>query len=164
MPTAALVIGAVASVAGTVMTNRAQKRAAAAKREQQELNTRRSRRQAIRQAQVARAQAVASASASGAVGSSAALGGQGAVGSQLGSGLGFSTQMSGLSGQISQASSRAQTGQAIAGLGGLGMNFGLSQGASFSNLFPQQQRQPTSPSQAQMNFGAQFGASGLQGF
>lgn len=158
----ALAVGATATVAGTVMSQRAQKKAAAAQQRQQEVATRRSRRQAIRQAQIARAQSVASASASGATGSSAALGGQSSVGSQLGSDLGFSTQMSGLSRDISNFSSRAQTGQALAGLGQLGMGIGQSMGASFSGLFPQQK--PTSPGQAQMNFGSQFGASGVSSF
>lgn len=156
MPTAILVAGAVASVAGTYISYKNQKKAAAAQQRQQELTTRRSRRQAIRQAQIARAQAVASASASGAVGSSAAQGGQGSIGAQLGSGLGFSTAMTGLSRDISGYASRAQTGQALAGLGGLGISYGTSQGASFGDLFPNKAQPTKAPL---MNFGSQYGAS-----
>lgn len=160
MATALLAIGAVASVAGTYTSYRNQKKAAAASAQQQQIATRRSRRQAIRQAQIARAQAIASASAQGATGSSASLGGVSALGSQLGSGLGYSTQMSALSGDITRYTSRAQTGQAIAGIGGtlfsLGANTPKGQeniqnfGQNFSGLF---QRQP------RMNFGPQYGAS-----
>jgi hypothetical protein len=154
MATALLAIGAVASVAGTYTSYRNQKKAAAASAQQQQIATRRSRRQAIRQAQIARAQAIASASAQGATGSSASLGGVSALGSQLGSGLGYSTQMSALSGDITRYTSRAQTGQAIAGIGSSMMSLGTNMGGSFSGLFPQNtQRQPL------MNFGPQYGAS-----
>lgn len=159
-------VGAVAGVVGTVQSQRAQKKASAAQQRQQELATRRSRRQAIRQAQIARAQSVASAAATGATGSSAALGGQGSIGSQLGSGLGFSTQMSGLSREISTQTTRAQTGQALAGLGFTA--FSAAGGFdSLGKLFPQQK--PTSPGAAGStsgltNFGSEFGASGITPF
>ena len=55
----AAVIGAVATVGGTVMQMKAQKKAAAASRRQQDLSTQRSNRQSIREAQLQRAQAVA---------------------------------------------------------------------------------------------------------
>ena len=55
-------------------------------------------------------------------------GGLSSLSSQLGGGLGYSTQMSGLSGQISAASSRAQTLSGLSSIFGdiSGMDFGKS--------------------------------------
>lgn len=114
----ALVIGAVASVGGTVLAYNAQKKAAKAQRAQQDLATTRSNRQAIREAQLARASSIAAAVGMGAMGGSALAGGLSSLGSQLGSGLGFSSQMSGLSAQIEKYQQRAQTWGAIASMGG----------------------------------------------
>lgn len=136
MPQAALVVGAVASVAGTVASYSQQRKAAKLSRKQQQVATRRSRRQAIRQAQIQRAQAVASAQATGALGSSGASGGIGSLGSQLGEALGFSTQMSGLSAGISSAQQKAATYGGIAQLGGTLFSYGYNQGARFSDLKP----------------------------
>lgn len=112
------VVGAVASVAGTVVSYNAQKKAAAASRRQQELATSRSNRQAIREAQLKRAQAIAAGAAMGGLGGSAMAGGLSSLGSQLGSGLGFSSQMSGLSADIEKFQQRAATWGAIASMGG----------------------------------------------
>lgn len=129
----AAVIGAVATVGGTVMQYKAQKKAAAASRRQQDLSTQRSNRQSIREAQLQRAQAVAAGASMGALGGSALAGGLGSLGSQLGSGLGFSSQMSGLSADIEKFQQRAATWGAVAGMGGslfqLGGGFdGLKEG------------------------------------
>ena len=162
MPQVALVIGAVASVAGTVMSYRGQKKAASAQREQQAVATRRSRRQAIREAQIRRAQSVSSAQASGTLNSSGAAGGIGSLSSQVGSEMGYSTQMSGLSAQISAGAAQASRGQAIAGLGGAAMQFGLDRGATFGDLFKGfgKQKPNRPPSSApRMNFGSDYGAS-----
>lgn len=162
MPQVALVIGAVASVAGTVMAYRGQKKAAAAQREQQAVATRRSRRQGIREMQIRRAQAIASAQASGTLGSSGAAGGIGGLSSQLGSDMGYSTQMSGLSARISAGAAQASRGQALAGLGGAAMQFGFNQGATFEGLlkgFGKQQPNRPPSSAPQMNFGSEYGAS-----
>jgi hypothetical protein len=113
----AAVIGAVASVGGTVMAYNSQKRAARAARQQQDLSTRRSNRQAIREAQIQRASTIAGAVGMGAMGGSALAGGLASLGSQLGSGLGFSSQMSGLSANIEKFQQRAQTWGAIASMG-----------------------------------------------
>ncbi len=113
----AAVIGAVASVGGTVMAYSAQKKAAKAQARQQQLSTTRSNRQAIREAQLQRASALAAASSMGALGGSAIAGGLGSLGSQLGSGLGFSSQMSGLSKDIEKYTSRANTWGAVASMG-----------------------------------------------
>jgi len=118
MPQTLAIIGAVASVGGTIATINAQKRASRLQQQQQQLATRQSQRQAIREAQIRRAQTMSSAQALGAVGGSAVAGGTTSLGSQLGGSLGFSSQMSGLSNQISMAQSRAATAGAIANLGG----------------------------------------------
>ena len=118
MPQALAIIGAVAAVGGTIATVNAQNRASRLQREQQQLATRQSQRQAIREAQIRRAQTMSSAQALGAVGGSAVAGGTASLNSQLGSSLGFSSQMSGLSNQIGMAQSRANTASAIANLGG----------------------------------------------
>lgn len=136
MPQIALVIGAVASVAGTVASISQQRKASRLSQEQQRVATRRSRRQAIRQSQLQRAQSVATAQAAGSLGGSGAAGGIGAISSQLGEALGFSSQMSGLSQQIGAAQSRAQLFGDVASLGGVGVNFGLSRGATFQDLAP----------------------------
>lgn len=143
MPQIALIVGAVASVAGTYKNYKANKDRSRLQQQQQRVNTRRSRMEAIRRAQLARAQAVASAAASGAQGSSTAIGGQSSVSSQTGTDFGFSTQMSGLSQGISDASSQAATWGAVANLGGSAFNFGLNQGATFQNTFS-----PNRPSQS----------------
>jgi len=114
----AAVIGAVATVGGTVMQMSAQKKAAAASKRQQDLSTTRSNRQSIREAQLQRAQAIAAGASMGAIGGSAMAGGLGSLGSQLGSGLGFSSQMSGLSADIEKFQNRAATWGAVASMGG----------------------------------------------
>jgi hypothetical protein len=114
----AAVIGAVATVGGTIMAYSAQKKAAKAAQRQQELSTQRSNRQAIREAQLKRAQAIAAGASMGALGGSALAGGLGSLGAQLGSGLGFSSQMSGLSADINKYSQKAETWGAVASMGG----------------------------------------------
>lgn len=117
MPQAALVISAVATTVGTISSIRQQKKAAAAQRRQQQLQTQRSQRQAIREAQIRRAQAQSQALALGATGGSALGGGLSSLSSQLGGSIGFAGQMSGLSDRISIASQKAQTAGAVAELG-----------------------------------------------
>lgn len=132
MPQALAVVGAVASVGGTIMAVNQQKKAATVQQRQQNLATRRSQRQAIREAQIRRAQALSAAQALGGAGGSGVAGGISSLGSQLGGSLGFSSQMSGLSNQIGIASSRANTFGAIAGLG----NSLFQAGGGFSTLLP----------------------------
>ena len=118
MPAVAAVIGAVATVGGTAMQLKNQRKATAASKRQQDLSTTRSNRQSIREAQLQRAQAVAAGVSMGAAGGSALAGGLGSLGSQLGSGLGFSSQMSGLSADIEKFQQRAATWGAVASMGG----------------------------------------------
>jgi hypothetical protein len=116
-----LVVGAVAA-AGTAKSISLQKKAAAASNRQQELVAARDRRQAIREAQIRRAQGLASSQAMGVGGSSLTGGGSSSIGSQVGSTLGFSSQMSGLSTNITRLSSRASMFGDIAGLAGMGFD------------------------------------------
>ena len=124
----ALVIVAVASVVGTVKAARAQKKSLALQKQQQEVQTRRSRRQAIREFQIRRAAAVSGAVGAGTMGGSGSFGGIGSLGSQLGESMGFSTQMSGLSSAINAQERKAISGQSIASLGSFAFNAGLSMG------------------------------------
>lgn len=114
---AAAIVGAGAAVVGTVSSISSQRRAAAAQRQQQQLQAQRSQRQAIREAQIRRAQTQAGAQGLGITGGSALGGGLSSLSSQLGGALGYAGQQSGLSKEISIASSKAQTAGAIAGLG-----------------------------------------------
>jgi hypothetical protein len=110
-------VSAVATVAGTVMSYNSQKKASAASAKQQQLSTDRSNRQAIREAQLQRAMAISAASSMGALGGSALSGGLGSLSSQLGSGLGFSSQMSSLSKDIEKYQQKAATWGAVASMG-----------------------------------------------
>lgn len=115
---ALLVLSAVATTVGTVASINQQKKAASAQRQQQQLAAQRSQRQAIREAQLRRAQAQAVAQGAGAIGGSGLAGGLSSLSSQVGSGLGYSTQMSGLSQDISMANYRANLYGGIANIGG----------------------------------------------
>jgi hypothetical protein len=135
------VAGTVASAAQGVVGYIAQKKAAKAaaaqnalQRKQQELATRRERRSAIRQAQIQRAQTQSAAGGAGALGGSAVSGGLGSLTSQLGSGLGYSSQQSGISGDIFSIQQRNAAAQSR--LGGISSIFGLAgQAASFASGF-----------------------------
>ncbi len=132
----ALAAGAAASAVGTLASISGQRKAAKAQQQQQALATQRSRRQAIRQAQLQRAQSIATAQGQGSLGSSGAIGGIGALGSQLGEQFGFSTQMSGLSADIASGQKQASFGQGLSQLGAYGVNYGLSQGATLRQPAP----------------------------
>ena len=121
MPQAIPVISAVATVAGTVQSVKSQREASRLSQQQQALVAQRERRQTQRSAQIQRAQAVASAAGTGALETSAAQGGINSISSQVGSQLGFSNQMSGISRQITSAQADAQRYSGLAQLGGLGM-------------------------------------------
>lgn len=133
MPQVALIAGAVASVAGTVISVRQQRKAAKLQQQQQTLAARRDRVRAVRQAQIARAQATASAAGSGSLASSGVAGGVGSISSKLGAELGFSTQMSALSRDITRAEGKARMGSGIAELGGLAMSWGASRRSESSS-------------------------------
>lgn len=103
----AAVISAVATVGSTAASISATRKATKAQvgiareqQKQQEVAYRRQQRAAIREAQIRRSQGMATAQASGVVGSSVSGGGMASIGSQAGSALGFGTQLSGISSNI----------------------------------------------------------------
>ena len=124
---AGLAIGAIGTFAQISASKQAaseQRKARAAQRRVQQEQTRRSRLQALRQAQLTRARAQSTGIGIGAGESSGLAGGLSSVSANTGAALGSASQLSGLSNQISvfnqnaaDAQSRAQTFGAVAGLG-----------------------------------------------
>ena len=133
MPMVAAVIGAVAAVAGTVKQAQARRKAERAQRRQQTVQTRASRRQAIRKFVIARSQALASAQGAGSANSSGAMGGIGSLTSQFGTQAGLASQLSGLSQDISKATSEANRWGDIAQIGGMLYNYGSNYSGSSSS-------------------------------
>ena len=114
-----------------------QKKARRAQQRQQEVSARRDRIRAVRQQQIAASQARASSAGLGGLETSGFRGGQTALQSNLGAGLGFSTEMSGLSRNISMFQQKAANAMGLAGIGqavsGLGMqaaSFGMGMGGT----------------------------------
>jgi hypothetical protein len=119
-------ISAAALVAGTVGQYNNQKKQASLQQQSNDLATRRSSIQAIREVQMKRASVVNEAVSQGATGGSAVSGGISSLGSQLGSGLGYASQQSALSTASSNAAQRADLFGTIAKVGGYGVQkFGL---------------------------------------
>ena len=135
-------IGLATSAAGTAFSvvqqqkaAKQQKKARRAQQRQQELQARRQRIKAVRQQQIAASQARASSAGLGGLETSGFRGGQTALQSNLGAGLGFSTEMSGLSRNISMFQQKAANamglagiGQAVSGLAMQGASFGMGMG------------------------------------
>jgi len=94
-----------------------QKKAIRAQQRQQEVSARRQRIKAIRQQQIAASQARAASAGLGGLETSGFRGGQTALQSNLGAGLGFSTEMSGLSRNISMFQQKAANAMGLAGIG-----------------------------------------------
>jgi hypothetical protein len=134
---AAVAAGA-ASVKATQQSIKAQTNASNAAQKQQEVQSSASRRAAIREMQIKRAQTVASAQAAGVVGGSGVSGGLSSLGSQVGSNLGYSSQMSGLSREISMYNMQAQKYSDIAGFAGTVFQ-GLGGFGQLSNVFKPKQ-------------------------
>ena len=118
------IVGAVVAIAGTafsvVQQQKAagqQKKARRAQQRQQDLQSRRQRIRAVRQQQIAASQARASSAGLGGLETSGFRGGQSALQSNLGAGLGFSTEMSGLSRNISMFQQKAANAMGLAGIG-----------------------------------------------
>lgn len=110
----AAVAGAGAAVVGTAKAAKASKKAADTQvkiaeeqKKQQEIVYKREQRSAIREGQIRRAQGIASAQAAGVSGGSIVGGGMASIGSQVGSTLGFGTQLSGLSSNITDLGIKA---------------------------------------------------------
>ena len=117
-----------ATIAAVSGQAKAQKQITEQQQQQQKLQVQQQRRQAIRQAQLQRAQASVAAQAYGAGGSSAIGGGISSLGSQLGGQLGFSSQMSGISRNITALQGDYAKWGAIGELGSVG--FGLTGGSN----------------------------------
>jgi len=134
------VITAVAGVASVVNTAKAAKAAgrsadiqanmAKEQQKQQDLSYQRQQRQAIREAQIRRAQGVSSAQGFGVGSTSLAYGGVSSIASQTGSALGYGSQMSGLSSNIVNMGIAANAANAdsarytsMAGVAGSAFNF-----------------------------------------
>ena len=112
------------SIAGTAFSviqqqkaAKQQKKARKAQQRQQEVSARRDRTRAVRQQQIAASQARASAAGLGGLETSGFRGGQSALQSNLGAGLGFSTEMSGLSRNISMFQQKAANAMGLANMG-----------------------------------------------
>lgn len=115
--TSLAIAGAVVGVGATIAAGNASRKAARAQQQAQEVQAKRQRRAAIRSNILASARARASAQAAGTSQSSGLFGAIGAGRSQLGSELGFGSQLSGLSANISKFNMQAQTYGDIAKLG-----------------------------------------------
>ena len=94
-----------------------QKKARQAQQRQQEVSARRARIKAVRQQQIAASQARASSAGLGGLETSGFRGGQSALQSNLGAGLGFSSEMSGLSRNISMFQQKAANAMGLASMG-----------------------------------------------
>ena len=119
-------IGTTLGVAGQVAAYNTQKKQAATEQKAQDLQTRRQRRAAVRSNILASSRARATAQATGVSQSSGLSGGLGSARSNFGSELGFGTQMSGLSQQVSGLGQKASVYRDVAKMGYGTMNFGLS--------------------------------------
>jgi hypothetical protein len=131
MAITAVIASVAVGTAATVYSVNQQKKAASAQRAasekqvaMQQQQVARERRSAVRSAVVNRAAMRAQAEAANVATSSGFLGGQTSLFSQLGTNLGFSSTMSGLSqeytkltAQAAEFSAKGQMGQAVAGLG-----------------------------------------------
>lgn len=128
---ATAVAGTLGSIGSTVMGMRQQKKAQKAQEQQQRLQAQQERRRMIRQQRIARAQTVnvgAQVGASG-EGSSALPGGLTSLNSQTGAGLGFATQMQGLTDIANKANRKASMFGAI---GSISSSIGSVGGSMFS--------------------------------
>jgi hypothetical protein len=130
---AGLAVGVAGTAFSVVQQQKAagqQKKARRAQQRQQELQARRQRIRAVRQQQIAASQARAAAAGLGGLETSGFRGGQSALQSNLGAGLGFSTEMSGLSRNISMFQQKAANAMGLAGIGQAVSSLGM-QAASF---------------------------------
>lgn len=123
MPQVLMVGAAVVGAVTAVKSAQAQSKAAASAQKQQELSYSRSQKQAIREAQIRRATATASAQSMGALASSGFSGGVSSLSSQVGSTLGYSSQLSGLSKEQAMYQSQAATLGAMSNLAFAGSDF-----------------------------------------
>jgi len=130
----AAVYGAIGGVVNARKAGKAQQAAAEKQARAQELQAKRQRRAAIRSNILASARARASAQAAGTAQSSGLAGGTGAGRSALGAELGFGTQMSGLSSEISMFQGQAARYKALSDTGFGVAKLGMQAFGTFSGL------------------------------
>jgi hypothetical protein len=123
-----VVAGAVAGVAGSVKAGKAGKAAVQIQQKAAKLTSKRQRRAAIRSNMIATARARASAQAAGTSQSSGLSGAVGSGRSQLSGALGYSTQQSGLSSQVTALGQKQAKYSQIGDLGFKALGYGLSAG------------------------------------
>ena len=117
MPQAIAIIGTVVGAGATIKASSDGRKAARAQARAETVKATASRRKAIREARIARAQAESFAQASGAAGGSGITGGVGSLLSNTYSNIGTSSQLSGLNQEVTKYQTRANTASSIAGLG-----------------------------------------------
>tara|TARA_R110000764_G_scaffold30169_1_gene70158 strand:- start:131 stop:634 length:504 start_codon:yes stop_codon:yes gene_type:complete len=122
-----------------------QKKARQAQQRQQEVSARRARIKAVRQQQIAASQARASSAGLGGLETSGFRGGQSALQSNLGAGLGFSSEMSGLSRNISMFQQKAANAMGLASMGQAVSSLAM-QGVSLAGAMGGQPTGATPPS------------------
>lgn len=113
----AAVIGAGAAVAGTIISARAQSKAAKIQKQQRNLVANRRRREAVRRARIERGDVAATAAFTGTTDTSGAAGAIGSISSQLTSNLSFLDQTVGLGNALAEQQGKATTFGAISKIG-----------------------------------------------
>lgn len=113
----AAVVGAGAAIAGTVISARARSKAAKIQKQQRNLEANRRRREAVRNARIARGGVINAAALSGLSGSSAEAGATGSITSQLSSNLSFLDQQVGLGNELAEQQGKAATFGSISKIG-----------------------------------------------
>lgn len=124
------IIGAAGSAATSYMASKEAKKQAKEEKKRQELEQRRERLKTIREGRIKRAQTLNTGAQIGATGSSGLSGGLSSTSSQVGTNLGYSTQVEGINDNIYKSSKRIaslqQLGSISSGIGSIG-------GAVFGN-------------------------------
>ena len=123
-----VVAGATAGIVGGIKAGKAGKAAVAIQQKAAKLTAKRQRRSAIRSNMIATARARATAQAAGTTQSSGLSGAVGSGRSQLSGALGYSTQQSGLSSQVTALGQKQAKYNQISNLGFKAMGFGMSAG------------------------------------
>lgn len=130
--TALAVVGTIATVGGTAYSITSASKAADLQRRQQLAAEKRSRRQAIRSAQISRATALAATQgATGTLSGSGILGGVAAQGSNLGATMQYARNQSALSSRIGAAQEAQSLGSGIASFGSFLMGNASAIGGMF---------------------------------
>lgn len=113
----AAVVGAGAAIAGTIISARAQAKAAGIQKQQRNLEANRRRRQSVREARLARGRVINTAALTGTSGSSGEAGATGSISSQLASNLSFLDEQVGLGNALAEQQGKAATFGSISKIG-----------------------------------------------